>query len=72
MKYRTLTLIMLALILMTVAAILAFPKFEEPTETPPAKISKLEVKTTSKKKIAETKPDKMEFDLTASFGPKPE
>lgn len=63
-----------ALVLLIVAACIAFPKMSEPRKTP-IKTSKLEVKTTSRERIKKTNnpnPIDIEFGLTASFGPKPE
>ena len=67
---RTFTLPALALVLLFVAAIFAFPKFQEPAKTQ-IKTSKLEVKTTGAK-VSKPKPFDIEFGLTASFGPKPQ
>lgn len=67
---RTFTLPALALILLFVAAIFAFPKYKEPAKTQ-IKTSKLEVKTTSTK-VSKPKPFDVKFGLNATFGPKPQ
>ncbi len=62
--------VMSALVLLIIAACLAFPTMNESKKTT-IKTSKLEVKTTSTK-VSKPKPIDVQFGLTASFGPKPQ